>query len=155
MHELKGWPFEPLDGDVEPCDGGGSGGGPGKFEDKTPYGEFVPRGFHPVQCVAMRKYAMSLGVPRRNILMQNFSSDTIGEAFFVKQMYLAPNRWYNNIIVTSKYHEARVSCIYDVVLGTRYHIKFETISTEKDNNNETLKGEKKEQLKDLRGIMEI
>jgi len=26
---LKGWPFEPLDGDVEPCDGGGSGGGPG------------------------------------------------------------------------------------------------------------------------------
>ena len=28
MKELKGWPFEPLDGDVEPL-GGGSGGGPG------------------------------------------------------------------------------------------------------------------------------
>jgi len=28
MKELKGWPFEPLDGDVEPL-GEGSGGGPG------------------------------------------------------------------------------------------------------------------------------
>jgi len=26
MKELKGWPFEPLDGDVEPL--GGPGGGP-------------------------------------------------------------------------------------------------------------------------------
>jgi len=28
MKELKGWPFEPLDGDVAPCDGGGPGTGP-------------------------------------------------------------------------------------------------------------------------------
>ena len=28
MREMKGWPFEPLDGDVEPL-GGGPGGGPG------------------------------------------------------------------------------------------------------------------------------
>jgi len=27
MQELKGWPFEPLDGDVEPCDGGFPSGG--------------------------------------------------------------------------------------------------------------------------------
>ena len=27
MNELKGWPFEPLDGDAEPL-GGGNGGGP-------------------------------------------------------------------------------------------------------------------------------
>ena len=26
---LKGWPFEPLDGDVKPLGGGGSGAGPG------------------------------------------------------------------------------------------------------------------------------
>jgi len=25
MKELKGWPFEPLDGDVEPCGGVGPG----------------------------------------------------------------------------------------------------------------------------------
>jgi len=29
MRELKGWPFEPLDDGVQPCDGGGPGGGPG------------------------------------------------------------------------------------------------------------------------------
>jgi len=29
MKELKGWPFDPLDGDVEPCDGVGNGPGPG------------------------------------------------------------------------------------------------------------------------------
>jgi len=30
MKELKGWPFEPFDGEVNPCDGigNGSGGGP-------------------------------------------------------------------------------------------------------------------------------
>lgn len=27
MKELKGWPFEPLDGDVGPCGGGGPGTG--------------------------------------------------------------------------------------------------------------------------------
>jgi len=29
MKELKGWPFEPLDDGVQPCDGEGSGAGPG------------------------------------------------------------------------------------------------------------------------------
>ena len=28
MRELKGWPFEPIDG-AEPCDGVGGGAGPG------------------------------------------------------------------------------------------------------------------------------
>ena len=27
MKELKGWPFEPLDDGVRPCDGGGPGAG--------------------------------------------------------------------------------------------------------------------------------
>jgi uncharacterized SAM-binding protein YcdF (DUF218 family) len=67
-------------------------GGPGKFTEKTPYGEFIPRGFHLVQCEVMRDYAMGLGIPKKRILMQSFSSDTIGEAYFVKKMLLAPNK---------------------------------------------------------------
>lgn len=120
-------------------------GGPGKFEKdpngKYPYGKFVPRGSHPVQCEAMKDHAMNLGIPRWNILMQNFSSDTIGEAFFVKQMFLAPNGWHNNIIVTSKFHEKRVKRIYEIVLGNRYLTEFELISKGRDNCDKTRKGE--------------
>jgi hypothetical protein len=29
MKELKGWPFEPLGGDLNPLGGGGPGAGPG------------------------------------------------------------------------------------------------------------------------------
>ncbi len=27
MKDLKGWPFEPLDGEINPCGGGGPGDG--------------------------------------------------------------------------------------------------------------------------------
>ncbi len=117
-------------------------GGPGKFTEETPYGKFVPRGFHPVQCEAMREYALSLCILKKNILMQNFSSDTIGEAFFVKKMFLDPNKWYKNIIVTNECHVDRARRIYEVVLGRGCHTHFESVTTSLDSNKEIPEREK-------------
>jgi hypothetical protein len=75
--------------------------------------------------------------------MQNSSSDTIGEAYFVKKMFLAQNRWYRNTIVTSQYHIERVTCIYGAILGRKYTTRFEGVATPLDNDKETRKNEKK------------
>lgn len=113
-------------------------GGPGLFTEETKEGIYIPRGTHPVQCEVMRDYAVSLGIPRDRILMQDYSSDTVGEAYFVKEMFLFPMNLKNIIIVTSTYHRKRAEKIYKQVLGPDFSIEFVCVKTELDSNPETL-----------------
>ncbi|KYK27649.1 MAG: hypothetical protein AYK19_06490 [Theionarchaea archaeon DG-70-1] len=118
-------------------------GGPGLFTEETDGGRCVPRGNHPVQCEVMRDYAVSLGVPRDKILMQDYSSDTVGEAYFVKEMFLFPMNLKDIIIVTSNYHIKRAKKIYKHILGSDYSIEFVGVKTELCNDPETLAREEK------------
>ena len=118
-------------------------GGPGLFTKETNEGEYVPRGTHPVQCEVMRDYAVSLGIPRDKILIQDYSSDTVGEAYFIKEMFLFPMNLKDIIIVTSTYHRKRAEKIYKQVLGPGYSIEFVCVNTELDNDPETLIREEK------------
>lgn len=92
-------------------------GGPGKFSERTEQGLYVPRGTHPVHSEAMAQYAMQRGVPREKIAIQDFSSDSVGESYFVKEMVLLPNRLLDNIVVSSEHHIPRVKEIYRKILG--------------------------------------
>lgn len=130
-------------------------GGPGKAaEGKNRY-SYIPRGSHPVACEVMRDYAFSLGVPKNKILVQDYSADTVGEAYFVKEIILAPRGWKNNIIVTNKCHEKRAKIIYDFILGHGYNTSFDCIETDLDRNpEEQIKQEEslKTFLKQFKGI---
>lgn len=120
-------------------------GGPGKIAKNGNRYSYIQRDSHPMACEVMRDYAISLGVPKSRILMQDYSSDTVGEAYFVKEMVLAPRGWKNNVIVTNKCHEKRARVIYDFILGPNYRTGFECIETDFDRNPE-MQAKEKESL---------
>lgn len=104
-------------------------GGPGRFTEEL-NNELIPRGTRPVHCEVMRDYAVSKGVPLELILMQDYSSDTIGEAYFVNELILKPRGFNNNVVVTSDYHGDRVRKIYDLVFGDGYNTKLKLAKTQ-------------------------
>ena len=53
---------------------------------------------------AMKEYALSLGIPEMNILAEEKSKDTLGNAFFTKITYLEKYNWKNVIVITSDFH---------------------------------------------------
>lgn len=96
-------------------------GGPGQYTKPVNGSKFVNRFSNiPRHCDLMKEYALKLGADKNKILVQNYSSDTIGEAFFVKAFILEPNCFTNNFLVTSNYHILRSSIIYDYILGEKY-----------------------------------
>ena len=103
-------------------------GGPGRFSEKE-QGLYVPRGTHPVHSEAMAQYAIQRGVPLEKIAIQDFSSDTVGEAYFGKEMVLLPNNFLENIIVTSDYNIPRVREIYAKILGDPFQTDYLGIPT--------------------------
>jgi uncharacterized SAM-binding protein YcdF (DUF218 family) len=106
-------------------------GGPGRFTDMT----FVPRGTHPVHSEVMKKYATDLGVPEDRVLIEDYASDTVGEAYFVKKMILEKRNWKNNIIVTNISHVPRAAVVYYQVLGSSYLTTFDlNVISESDKN---------------------
>lgn len=119
-------------------------GGPGRYTTLVNGRIFVPRGTHPVHCEIMRDYAINHDVPPNKILMQNFSVDTIGEAYFVKEMILMPNSFLRNIIVSSDTHLPRARIIYKKILGSKFSTKFVGVKTRLKNSKNILSREKRE-----------
>ena len=72
----------------------------------------------------MKKYAESEGVPTEDILIEDESKDTLGNAFFTKIKILEPHSWYNCLVVTSDYHVERTRWLFDFVLGPKYNLEF-------------------------------
>lgn len=116
-------------------------GGSGRFTEEVDGSIYVPRGTHPVHCEVMRDYALDIGVPPELIFVQDFSCDTIGEAYFVKEMHLAPRLWRRNVVVSSLYHLVRAGEIYRHILGPDFETELEGVETEKDNKPEIMSQE--------------
>lgn len=69
---------------------------------------------------AMREFAVSLGVPDKQVFLEEHSKDTLGNIFFAKIEYLAPRKWHDIVVVTSHYHVERVQYLCQKVLGRNY-----------------------------------
>lgn len=104
-------------------------GGPGKYTQMTPEGMYIPRGTHPVHSEVMAQYAMERGVPKQIIGIQDYSSDSVGEAYFGKEMILAPNNLRNIIVVTNGMHLPRVKAIYEKILGKEFNAEFADVES--------------------------
>ncbi len=72
------------------------------------------------EAVAMKEYAVQMGVPTEDIILEEDSVDTVGNAYFTKIKILKPRGWHKVAVVTSDYHVERTRFIFEHVLGTEY-----------------------------------
>lgn len=83
---------------------------------------------------AMADYALSLGLPRSALLVEEESRDTIGNAYFVLRRFLEPNDWNSIRVVTSDFHIQRTAWIFQRILGLGYDVSFSPAPSELDHS---------------------
>lgn len=94
---------------------------------------------------AMKEFALSLGVPAEDIILEQISKDTVGNAYFTKVDILEKNNWKNLVVVTSEFHIPRTKFIFDIVLGPEYKIEYTPTDdglSEEERMNVEIKEEK-------------
>ena len=69
---------------------------------------------------AMKEYALALGVKLEHIYLEENSMDTLGNAYFSKQILFKYN-WKNILIITSNFHLARTQYIFKKVFGREFN----------------------------------
>ena len=82
---------------------------------------------------AMAEYAISLGIPKRAVILEEESRDTIGNAYFVLRRILEPNDWMSIRVVTSDFHIQRAAWVFQKVLGLGYDVAYSPSPSELDH----------------------
>jgi uncharacterized SAM-binding protein YcdF (DUF218 family) len=85
------------------------------------------------EAAAMAEYAIGLGIPRRAVILEEESRDTIGNAYFVLRRFLEPNDWMSIRVVTSDFHIQRTAWVFQKVLGLGYDVAFSPSPSELDH----------------------
>ena len=78
---------------------------------------------------AMKDYLVKLGVPGKNIYLEEKSKDTISNAYFAKKLYFLPQREKKAVIITSEFHLPRTRYIFKKVFGRRYSFRYVVTSS--------------------------
>jgi uncharacterized SAM-binding protein YcdF (DUF218 family) len=76
------------------------------------------------EAAAMASYALEHGVPGDCLLLEEEARDTLGNAYFTREMYLAPNAWTSIRVVTSDFHLSRAAYVFRKILGPGYDFSF-------------------------------
>jgi len=76
------------------------------------------------EAMIMKRFAARKGVSRKDLLLENSSVDTIGNAFFTKKKFLQPRGWHRIVVVTSPFHLTRAKLVFRKILGNDYAITF-------------------------------
>jgi hypothetical protein len=66
---------------------------------------------------AMKRLAVSYGVPESRIFAENESLSTDAQAYFTKVNYLIPRQWQKLLIVTTEEQRPKAEFMFDKVLG--------------------------------------
>jgi uncharacterized SAM-binding protein YcdF (DUF218 family) len=85
------------------------------------------------EAAAMADYALSLGIPKRALILEEESRDTVGNAYFVLRRFLEPNDWMTIRVVTSDFHIQRTAWVFQKVLGLGYDVAFSPSPSELDH----------------------
>ncbi len=75
------------------------------------------------EAAVMRDFALTLGVPAEDILIEDESTDTLSNAYFTRVRFLDPLAWRNVRVVTSEVHLERALWLFGKVLGHGYEIE--------------------------------
>jgi len=95
------------------------------------------------QAEAMKVYAISQGIKKEEIILEEESLETVAQAAFTKKRIIVPNNWKNITVVSSNYHLPRVKGIFDFVYGDNFKINYFEADSELDNDIPTLTNEVK------------
>jgi uncharacterized SAM-binding protein YcdF (DUF218 family) len=76
------------------------------------------------EAAAMASYARVHDVPAEALLLEEESRDTLGNAYFVRELYLVPNGWRSIRVVTSDFHLSRAAWVFRKILGAQYDFSF-------------------------------
>lgn len=74
----------------------------------------------------MSKYAISLGLPKKSIIKEERSLNTMGNFYFTKKNILEPKNIRELIVIAHKEHMPKVKFLAKKILGPNYKIKFTT-----------------------------
>ncbi len=83
---------------------------------------------------AMKAYLVAKGLSATDILTETLSTDTLQNAFFCKTMHLDPLNLSDILVITNQFHIKRTRQIFEFVLGTDYHLSYQSVS---DHNLDT------------------
>jgi uncharacterized SAM-binding protein YcdF (DUF218 family) len=75
------------------------------------------RGYPIFEAIPAARYLHSRGIPRRQILPEVFSYDTIGNAFFARTVHTDPLGLRRLLTINSEFHMARTEAIFRWVFG--------------------------------------
>lgn len=84
----------------------------------------------------MKKVLLSLGVSDKDILKEEWSKDTIGNAYFSKIKIIRHYNFKAILIVCSDFHLKRAQFLFKKILGHEYQMDFLTTPTESGRNPE-------------------
>ena len=90
------------------CNGGGTTHKP-KYVDANGYA--VP------EAALMARYAHGLGVAPDHLLLEGYSDDTLGNAYFARVIHADPSTWTRLLVITSAFQMDRTRAIYDWVFS--------------------------------------
>lgn len=77
----------------------------------------------------MKQELVELQVPSRNILKEEYSKDTIGNAYYLKRHIVLPNKYKKLVILCADYAENRVRFIFQKIYGNKFEISITTTTT--------------------------
>lgn len=103
---------------------------------------------------AGKEYLLKIGIPGKNIYLENKSKDTIGNAYYAKKLYFIPRQEKEAIIITSDFHLERSRFIFKKIFGSGYNFKFiATPSNLKSENKTKIFARQKELLKKTQELL--
>eukprot|EP00981_Chlorochromonas_danica_P004894 scaffold978_cov172-Ochromonas_danica.AAC.25 len=75
----------------------------------------LAQGFVIWESSAAAKKLLALGIPAEKVLEENFSLDTIGNAYFLRMIHVENCEFEKLIIITNDWHMSRTRAIFDTV----------------------------------------
>ena len=72
----------------------------------------------------MKRYLISQNIGASEIIKEDYSKDTIGNALFAKIKILDSKKWKKLLVITSDYHMPRAKYIFKKLLGKKFQLEF-------------------------------
>ncbi|HLL60180.1 MAG TPA: YdcF family protein [Candidatus Nitrosocosmicus sp.] len=87
----------------------------------------------------IKQELIKLGVQEKDIYKEEFSKDTIGNAYFLKTKIIAPKNINSFIVTCADFHLKRVKFLFAKIFTDKYHIEFLTTETDDFKNPDFMK----------------
>ncbi len=79
------------------------------------------------EAFAMKKYLLSRDIPAQDVLMENRSKDTVGNAYYSTRLLRTRPDCKNLLIISAKQHQERVKFLFRKFFGDDYNLDFAAI----------------------------